>query len=506
MHVGDYLGRRATYTPDALALIDTGPSPPARLSFRALDARARALAVWLRDRGVGKGDRVALLAHDGSCHLESFGACGKLGAIHVPLNWRLHVEELAQMLERVRPRVVVYGHALRAAAEALRDREHGVEHWLVVEGAGPSLEAVVSEPTSDDPSCPDLDPEDIAALIFTGGTTGAPKGAMVSHRMVAWNALDTAIHDLREGDVYLDVFPLFHTGGLLVYTVPQLILGGTTILMPRFCPERALELIERERVTVFAAVPTMYQRMVKAQAWAGADLSCLRYCSSGGAPLPPALIETFWAQKRVRFKQGFGMSEFGPGAFSLPPEDATRKAGSIGRPEYYVEASIRDEAGVALEVGATGELWLRGPVACSGYFEPDADPTPVLDPQGWFHTGDLAHVDDEGYYYVVGRKKDMYISGGENVYPVEVERVLDAHPAVDTCAVIGVPDPEWGQVGLACVVLRPGMQVGADALVEHARAHLAGYKVPRRVEFLDALPLSGPGKVLKRELRDRFVD
>jgi fatty-acyl-CoA synthase len=504
--VGDYLGQRAATSPDALAIVDTGRELPLRLSFEALDARARALAGWLAARGVGAGDRVAILALDGSAHLESFGACGKLGAIHVPLNWRLHSRELDGLLARARPRVLLYSREFTEVVEELRPSiSEYVEALLVVEaGEGESLSNVVERRTNERPVCDGLTPEGTAALIFTGGTTGVPKGAMCSHRMIAFNALDTAIHDLRPGDVYLNVFPLFHTGGLFVYTVPQLILGGATVLMPRFDPDRVLELIERERVTVFAAVPTMYQRLTESANWNQADLGSLRFCSSGGAPLPVHLIEQFAEQKQVRFKQGFGMSEFGPGAFSLPPEDAVTKAGSVGKPEFFVEAEICDDQGTRLGADQTGELWLRGPVACSGYFEAGGEPTPVLDDDGWFHTGDLARVDADGYFFIVGRKKDMYISGGENVYPVEIEDALYQHPAVAQCAVVGVPDPRWGQSGVACVVLEDGHDASGTELIAFLRQSLAGFKLPRRVEFMDELPLSGPGKILKRKLRERL--
>ena len=444
---------------------------------------------------------MAILAPDGVEHIDCFDACSRIGAIHVPLNWRLHARELGELLGRVRPRVLLWSAEFGDVVESLRSERGEIRHWLEI---GAELDAIVEDEQIEVEPPTALEPEEIAALIFTGGTTGFPKGAMVSHRMVAYNTLDTAIHDLRPGDIYLDVFPLFHTGGLLVYTLPQLILGGTTILMPRFDPDRALEIIDRERVSVFAAVPTMYQRLTTCEGWSTARLDSLRYCSSGGAPLPVQLIEQFHRDKGVRFKQGFGMSEFGPGAFSLPPEDAIRKAGSVGKPEYFVEARICDSDGAPVGVGTVGELWLRGPVACSGYFEPEGPPAPALDDEGWFHTGDLAHCDEDGYYYVAGRLKDMYISGGENVYPVEVEEALYEHPAVASCAVIGVADPEWGQVGLACVVLREGHASGAEQLIEHLRERLAGFKIPRRFEFLETLPLSGPGKVLKRELRKRF--
>jgi fatty-acyl-CoA synthase len=350
-----------------------------------------------------------------------------------------------------------------------------------------------------------VQPEDIAALIFTGGTTGTPKAAAISHRQIAWNTLNTVIHDLRHGDRYLNVFPLFHTGGLFVYTVPLAILGGTTILVRQFDAAQTLDLIARERVTVFAGVPTMYQMMQAAPNWDTADMSSLRFCTSGGAPLPLSLIEAYRKAKGVCFKQGFGMTEFGPGVFALAPEDAERKAGSIGRPNFFVEAAVVDEQGQKLPPDTPGELVLRGPSGSSGYFGNPEATAASRDAEGWFHTGDIARQDAEGYFFIVDRKKDMFISGGENVYPAEIEQALYAHPAVAMCAVVGVPDPKWGEVGVACVVLKPDMTATEPELIAFLRDRLAGYKVPKAVRFFDALPISAAGKLLKRELRERLL-
>ena len=323
--------------------------------------------------------------------------------------------------------------------------------------------------------------------------------------MIAWNTLNTVIHDVTHDDVYLNVFPMFHTGGLFVYTLPQVIFGGTTILMRQFNPERVLELIERERVTIFGAVPTMYQLIAQAANWATADLSTLRFCTSGGAPLPVPLVEQYTREKGVRFKQGFGMTEFGPGIFALAPEDGVRKAGSIGRPNFYVDARIVDDDNHFLGPDEEGELVLKGPSYCSGYFgDPEAS-VAAVDERGYFHTGDVARYDAEGYFYIVDRKKDMYISGGENVYPAEIEKALYQHPAVLMCAVIGLPDARWGEAGQACVVLKPGATAGEAELLAFMAGRLARYKVPKRVVIRDALPISAAGKILKRELRDEYL-
>jgi fatty-acyl-CoA synthase len=266
-----------------------------------------------------------------------------------------------------------------------------------------------------------------------------------------------------------------------------------------------LHLIEREHVTVFAGVPTMYQAMTQAPTWGTANLNTLRFCTSGGAPLPVTVIEKYMNEKGIRFKQGFGMTEFGPGLFALAPEDAARKAGSIGRPNFFVDVRVVDEHNAPLGPNQVGELILKGPSFCSGYYNDPAASAAAVDADGWFHTGDLVRYDEEWYFYVMDRKKDMFISGGENVYPIEIETVLYRHPAVHQCAVIGLPDAKWGEVGKACIVLKPGVSVTDVELIAYLKEHLAHYKVPKSVSILPALPLSSMGKILKRELREHFV-
>jgi fatty-acyl-CoA synthase len=478
-----------------------------------MNVRANRLANWLRAAGVGRGDRVAVLARDGVEHLDAFFACGKLGAIHTALNRRLHPRELAGIVAQTTPRALIFSDDVRDNVAALQGLlaggPHPIECYLHLDGPGvrgslhfeTALESAEAAPVATD----DLEAEDVAALIFTGGTTGLPKAAQVSHRMIAWNTLNTVIHDVTHDDVYLNVFPMFHTGGLFVYTLPQIIFGGVTILMPAFDPARVLELIARERVTIFGAVPTMYQMIAQAPNWAAADLSSLRFCTSGGAPLPVPLVEQYTREKGIRFKQGFGMTEFGPGIFALAPEDAIRKAGSIGRPNFYVEARVVDEDNNFLGPDEEGELVLKGPSYCSGYFGDPEATAAAVDARGYFHTGDVARYDAEGYFTIVDRVKDMFISGGENVYPAEIERALYEHPAVLMCAVIGVPDARWGEAGRAYVVIKPGAAATADELLAFMAERLAKYKVPRSVAFHDSLPISAAGKILKRELREQYL-
>jgi fatty-acyl-CoA synthase len=515
MYIGDYLGRREIYSPDKLAIVDAGKTPELRLTYRAWNRRVNRLANWLKDAaGVGYRDRVAILARDGVEHLDLLYACGKLGAIHTALNWRLHWRELAGLIVDTQPKALIYSDDFKpSVAEiecALRGQPGAVGRYLHLEGDGipgslPYEAALAAAP--DRPVTYErLEAEDIACLLFTGGTTGLPKGAQISHRQICWNVLNTVTHDLAHDDVYLCVFPLFHAGGLFAYMSSQVVFGNTSILTRQFVPAQVLELIERERVTVFAAVPTMYQMLTQAPNFKTADLSSLRFCTSGGAPLPVPLVEFYTREKGIRFKQGFGMTEYGPGLFALPPEDAIRKAGSIGRPNFFIDVRVVDEDNRPLGPDQPGELLLKGPSGCSGYWNNPAASAEVLDADGWFHTGDIVTYDEEWYFYVRDRKKDMFISGGENVYPVEIENVLYEHPAVHMCAVVGLPDPKWGEVGLACVVLKPGATATADALMAHMQGRLAKYKVPRRVELMEALPLSSMGKILKRDLRAQFVN
>ncbi|HZH79311.1 MAG TPA: long-chain fatty acid--CoA ligase [Archangium sp.] len=507
MFIGDWMGRGALYWPEHTAVVDVAKGDAGRFSYRAMNARAEALAGWLRDVvGVSRGDRVGLVAHNGVEYLDVFFACGKLGAIFVPYNWRLHAQELTDLVRDTGPRVLLFSDDFREGVAAVR-KSLGESLKLVhLEGQGlpesrPYTEALAhvsaSKVTNEQ-----VGEEDIICLLFTGGTTGKSKGARISYRMVAWNTLNTLIHEVRPGDVTVTHTPMFHTGGLLVYTVPMLTSGGTVVLMRRWDADEMLRLVEHEKVTLFFAVPTQYQQMYDAPRFRTSNLSSVRFVTSGGAPLPVPLIQAWQAVHAVPFKQGFGMTEFGPGIFSMGPEFAVSKAGSIGRPNYFIDARLVDDDGRDVPEGATGELILKAPSMCSGYFENAEATAEAIDAAGWFHTGDLAHRDADGFYFINGRKKDMFISGGENVYPLELETALYEHPAVQACSVVGVPDAKWGEVGRAFVVLKPGASATAEALLEHLRGRVARYKVPKKVELVDSLPVSAAGKILKRELRE----
>ena len=501
MHIGDWIGRGAMYWPDQVAVVDVAKGASGRFTYAALNARASALARWLQDTaGVGHGDRVGLVAHNGVEYLEAFFACGKLGAIFVPFNWRLHARELAETVHAVQPRVLLVGSDFR---QALAEGGAAAPFQLCVDG--PEYAAILERRPATPAGLPSREPteSDTACLLFTGGTSGRAKGARISHGMIAWNTLNTLIHEVRPGDVTVTHTPMFHTGGLLVYTLPLLASGGRVVLMRRWDADQLLQLIEQERVTLFFAVPVQYQQLREAARFPTTRFDSVRFVTSGGAPLPVPLLRAWQAVHPVPFKQGFGMTEFGPGLFSMGPEHAVSKAGSIGRPNYFIAARLVDDAGVDVAPGEVGELWLRGPAMCSGYDAgPGVEPLAAADADGWFHTGDLARCDADGFYFIVGRSKDMYISGGENVYPLELEAALLELPEVQSCAVVGVPDAQWGEAGCAFVVLAPDASATPDALLAHLRSRVARYKVPKRVVLMRELPTSPAGKILKRVLRE----
>ncbi len=499
--------RGARYWPRSVAVVDVERGEQGRFTYAQMNDRANRLAAWLRAAGVAPGDRVGLYAQNGVEYLDALFACGKLGATLVPYNWREHWRELVARVEQTTPRVMIFDDAFADSVRELQRACAGVERWLHTRGAGVggsvALDAIVREGDAPPISHEGVDPEDILCLLFTGGTTGRPKGARVSLRMIAWNTLNTLVHELERGDVTITHTPMFHTGGLLVYTLPLLTVGGAVVIMRKWTADAMLELIERERVTMMFCVPTQYQMMMQSPRFRSCSFESIRFLTSGGAPLPVPVLEAYREQHGVVFKQGFGMTEFGPGIFSMGPEHAVSKAGSIGQPNYFIDARVVDEAGEALAPGEVGELVLKGPSMSSGYHGVHTTPHGAADEDGWFHTGDMARVDEDGFYYIVDRKKDMFISGGENVYPAEVEEVLYRHAAVAQCAVVGVPHPKWGEVGRAFVVLKPGANADEEALLERCRGQLARYKVPKSVVFLDALPTSAAGKILKRALLER---
>ncbi|HLA78798.1 MAG TPA: long-chain fatty acid--CoA ligase [Vicinamibacteria bacterium] len=506
---GDLLGERARLTPGKTALILAASGE--RLSYRELDARALRTALCLRYAlGVAKGERVALLAGNRLEFLDLFFAAGKSGVILVPLSTRLTPQELASILHDSGARVLVYDGAFADSVRALQGLT-GLDRSVALDG---SARAAAGDPLLRDltgslaDTLPALDrcaAEDIYCLLYTSGTTGKPKGVMIPHRMVAWNGLNTACcWQLREDDVSPLFTPLYHAGGLGAFLTPIIAIGGTVVLHSRFDPSEVWQTLVRERCTVVLGVPTIFQMLMEAPEFESADLSHLRWFISGGAPLPGFLIEAY-QRRGVVFKQGYGLTEVGVNCFSMTVAESAQKAGSIGKPLMFTETRLVDGSGGEVPVGEVGELWLRGPHVCAGYWRNPEATADAIDADGFFHTGDLARRDQEGFFTIAGRQKDMLISGGVNVYPAEIEGALLLHPAVQDAAVVGVPHPTWGEMGVAFVVVRAGHTVSAADLEGFLGEKLARYKIPKEFRFEGSLPRTPYGKVVKGELRQRYV-
>jgi fatty-acyl-CoA synthase len=486
-------------------------SPPRSVSYAELDARADALAAYLSSLGIARGDRVALLAHNGVEYFDLQFACGRTGAIAVLLNWRLTVPELEYILNDSAPKLLIHDVEFSETAQALQ-RRCGITTLLCIDkralAAAPpnAYEATVQAFAGRNAPRESLTHDDVVSIMYTSGTTGHPKGALITHGMNFWNCanLGTAA-GVGQDTVHLSVLPLFHTGGLNCYSNPVLHAGGTVVILRAFDPGQALRVIgdPAQRITHFFAVPAPYQFMVQHPDFATTDLSRLRSAGVGGAPCALSILQA-WADRGVRLMQGFGMTETSPACIFLDPADAIRKQGSTGKVLLHTEARIVNEAGKDCGANEIGELWVAGPNITPGYWNrPDA--TAAAFEGRWLKTGDAARRDDEGFYYIVDRWKDMYISGGENVYPAEVENVLYQLPQLAEAAVIGVPHEKWGEVGLAVLVLKPGQQLDHDTVFGHCSQRLARFKCPADIVLIDALPRNATGKVLKRELRRQFV-
>jgi fatty-acyl-CoA synthase len=345
--------------------------------------------------------------------------------------------------------------------------------------------------------------DDPWVLCYTGGTTGLPKAATLTHGNITWNAINTvASWELTSQDVTFLNMPLFHTGGINVFTAPLVHAGGCSIVCQSFDPDQVFDLVRNRGVTIFFGVPTMFIVLQQHEQWEHMDFSMCKTVLSGGAPCPTPVFERFFA-KGVPFKTGYGLTEAGPNNFWLPNEDAQRKMGAVGAPLFHVDVRIINSEGQPCEPEEVGELLIRGPHVVPGYWD-DADATAKTIINGWLHTGDLARRDEEGSIYVVGRSKDMIISGGENIYPAVVESVMLGHAAVAEASLIGVPDTKWGEVGRAIVVRRPGMSLGAEELLDYMRSRMASFKVPKSVVFADMLPKTAAGKIDKRLLLQHY--
>ena len=505
-NVGGWLARRARIAGDRLAVVDADRS----LTYLALEERTGRCAAALESAGVRRGDRVALLLGNRSAYLEAVFAAARLGAIAVPVNARFTAREIRRVLEDCTPRLLIHDASLADTAGAACTGPPSPPARLACGGEPDAYEQALArcEPrTRIEPVAPDHP----MILLYTSGTTGTPKGAVLPHRKTLFNSLNAQLYfDLTRADRVLVALPLFHSFGLSILSIPTLYAGGTVFLEPRFDPEAVWQAVGRHGITFFGGVPTQFRALldelesVPAERY---DRGSLRFLFTAGAAVPVETVLGFQARGLV-LEQGYGQTETSI-LCCLDARNAVRKAGSVGRPVFHAELRVVTQAGLDgpperwrdVAVGETGEIVVRGPITMLGYWN-DPEATAQVRRGDWLRTGDLATVDDEGFLTLVGRVHQMYISGGENVYPAEVEAVYAEHPAIREIAVVGIPDPKWGEVGRAYVVLSPGHGLDADALRAWGGERLARFKLPADFVALPALPRTESGKVQKHRLGD----
>ena len=496
----DWIAHHARYSPAQEAAHDLASGR--RFTYAQFHARIDRAAVYLRDgMGVVDGDRVAVLCQNDTDVFELQFACRRIGAIFLPLNWRLAVPELQYICDDATPKAILHGiEFVEVAAEV--QRLAGVPRIATMNNGGDSdyETGLAAAKGTVRPVARNLN--DIWTVMYTSGTTGRPKGAKITYQMTVFNAIQCAMTvEITSRSKNLVFLPTFHTGGLNVYANPVFHTGGCNVVLRSFDPAYFLDILSDKalHLTHALGVPTNFLMMAQEPGFASADLSHLVSLGVGGAAAPLKLIEDYGA-KNIMLQQGWGMTETGPLGLILAGAQAVSRVGSSGLPPMYVSLKICDEAGDEVTPGKTGELLIKAPTVTPGYWNREDEHDTFFTPDGWFHTGDAARQDADGYYYIVDRTKDMFISGGENVYPVEVENVIFQIDGVLENAVIGVPDEKWGEIGRACVVLKPGSNLTEDAIIEHCQGQLARYKVPKQVRFMYELPHNATGKVLKHEL------
>lgn len=506
MITGDILGERARLSPGTVALIHA----PTRQQFSYAELNRRALQcarVWTDLCSLLPGDRVCILSENRVEYVDAFWAAGKSGIILVPLGTRSTAHELHQILADCRPRCLMYSTRYETLAKELQQ--------LVPFESSIALDAEESSPEAlsyaesiarvhPDPLPTRIQPEDIFCMLYTSGTTGRPKGVMIPHRQIAWNAYNTVVSwQLRQSDRVQVYTPMYHAGGLTVFMTPLFAIGGSIVLHDGFDATEVLQALRNYKCTIFFGVPTIFKMLLDSPEFTSFDCSHLRWCASGGAPLPLQLLSAY-QERGVIFRQGYGLTEVGVNCFAMSDEDSRRKAGSVGKTMMFTEAKLVAPEGNQVATNEVGELCLRGPHVCAGYWNNPAATAQVLDSEGWFHTGDLARCDEEGFFYIAGRSKDMIISGGVNIYPAEIEKELLEHPAIAEVSVIGTTDEKWGEVPVAFVALKPHAITSDVELIEFLRPRINKIKLPRHVIFTKTLPRNAYGKVLKLELQEQL--
>ncbi len=500
MIYGDCIGRWGRAYPDSEALVDVITNK--RYTYGVLHEESTRMAHFLqRELGIVKGDRVACLSFNRTEYIFLFLALSRLGAILVPLNFRLAKGEFVYFLEDSTPKAIFFDGAHRDVIAALKENVK-IPHYVCLDpnsDVGRCLPEIWGSLSTESFQEVDIRPDDTQLIIYTSGTTGLPKGVLLTHGMLAWNAFNSIVGwGLRPGDKTILHAAMFYTAGWNVFTLPIFQSRGVNILVQSFDPDLILDLIQEEGVTVFFGVPTMFQMLMDSPKFADTDFSAVRFMISGGAPLGENIFNVFKTQKSVRIHEGYGLTEVGPNCFL-----GNGKLGTIGHPVPYLDVKLVGSDGREVLRGEEGEILLKGPNVCAGYLnKPDITEKTIQD--GWFHTGDLGKIDGDGHMAIVGRLKDMIISGGANIYPAEVERAIETHPAVAGSAVIGVPDPKWGEVGKAIVELKPGATLPFSDLLEHLEDRLGKFKRPKYLVVLDALPRTpASGKVRKFILKEK---
>lgn len=489
----DFARRRAEIAPDRLAFIEAASGR--RLTYRDFDERAERAASVLLEHGLGPGDRVATLTLNGTAFFEVLFAAARIGVIVVPLNWRLSVEEIRAIVADCGPRLLLHDDANAAMAARLPVPQ------LTLAGYDAKVAAAPLARHSDGAWAAN----GIWYLLYTSGTTGKPKAVIQTFGMALANYVNVVqAIDLTSADRVLNFLPLFHTAGINLYTLPTLIAGGSVTVLPKFDVDQVMAAIAEGAVTCFFGVPTVYQSIAQHAGFAASDLGRVRSWGCGGASLPEPLLRTFLG-RFVRVCNGYGMTETGPTLCLMDAGNVEAKIGSAGKPQLLSQIRIVDTGGRPLGSGLSGEIQVRGANVTPGYWNNPAATKAAFTADGWLRTGDVARLDEDGYVTVVDRIKDMFISGGENVYPAEVEHALLAHPEVLEAAVIGVADERWGEVGRAFVVPRTAKKPDAESLRTYCRERIAAYKVPKTIQIVAELPRTAAGKVQKHILRSRHA-
>ena len=494
--------RRARLNPERMALI----FEEQQIGFAEMADRVRRQATLLKQNGVCVGDRVGFLGFNHPALLETLYAANTLGAIFVPLNFRLTGEELTFIVNDAGIHTLVCDDELKKVIDPVKDelccrQYYGSES--VSDGWYDLLaERAKSEPIESEVS---VSVHDVAVIMYTSGTTGLPKGAMLTHGNIMWNNINAhyAFSSGRDS-VHLTVAPLFHIGGLNVSTLHSFTLGSTLVLMRNFDPGAVLAAFDEYKVTHMFGAPAMFLFMSQHEQFDATDFSCVETFVCGAAPPPESLL-TLYAERGVNFCQGYGLTETAPFASFLTPEWAISKLGSAGQPPLYTDLRIVDDSNEPLPAGERGEICIRGPNIMKGYWNRPEATAEAIDTQGWFHSGDVGYLDDGGFLFICDRLKDMVISGGENVYPAEVESVLYKHEAIAEVAVIGLPDEKWGEAVTAVAALHKGSELTLEELRSFAESQLARYKLPLRLHIMDELPRNPAGKVLKFVLKEELT-